>query len=177
MKRISLLFLLFTIVSCANIDIHKASNDSESGLRFYRPYPYLWITLNDKGACIPQTVYLPNMKEEYVIVPKPGLGTVAFKPTLQDGWNLTNFDGNIDTKTNENIKAIGDFIGSVAPIAGLGKPFAPGAQESTNKLSPGLYAIKFGDDGLISGFKPISVFVDKDGNQIPCSAPTPDKSK
>jgi len=80
--------------ACVHLTIKKADALSEKGLHFSRPAAYLWITVNDKGQCIPSITYLPDPQQDYVMRVWPwGFGTVSFKPTLKDGWNLTALAG------------------------------------------------------------------------------------
>lgn len=145
MKRLGLGLTAVLMVSCASLDIHRATSPDEVGLRFYRPWPYLWITVGQGGECVPSIVYLPNPKEEYVIVPKPGIGVLAFKPTLQDGWNLTAFDANIDnTKVVEQLNTLGQLVKGLA-AKGQGK----------RVLVPGLYRFKFDETGFVQEVQPV----------------------
>jgi hypothetical protein len=77
------------------------------GVRFFRPYPYLWITASDKGACQMSIVYLPKMDEEYIITADAGIGSVNMGPHLTNGWSLTALTAGADSKANEMVTAIG----------------------------------------------------------------------
>ena len=86
-------FLLF--IACAEVKIRPLKPDERfdqskqtqddkyyktEGVRFFRPYPYLWITASDKGACQMNIVYLPKMDEEYIITAESGIGSVTRLP-------------------------------------------------------------------------------------------------
>jgi hypothetical protein len=61
----------------------------ESGVRFFRPKPYLLVSSGDRG-CEVRIIYLPDQNEQYEITPGP-LGDVTV--TLKDGWNLVSITG------------------------------------------------------------------------------------
>lgn len=150
MKRqhlvLSVLLILSTIVGCLpNTRVVKNPKDSDKGIRFYRPKPYLLLqpvgtTTTTKTADGKTVVaaeagqsdrfvqislqYLPDFAEEYSIRVMSGLGTNTTNLTLQDGWNLTQVNQTLDSKFAENIEAIGSLIGAVAP-KGIG-PTAEG---------------------------------------------------
>ncbi len=138
------------------------------GIHYYRPKPYLLVTesITEKTAasgtgggaagqasaagqttesCVAEIKYLPDYTQESVIIPHYWLGSVALKPTLTDGWNLTNFDSTVDTKIPETITAIANLAKAVQPsgLAIYGGRQAP----PPGGLRPGLYAIVPSDSG------------------------------
>ena len=84
-RKLTVCALMLLIVGCAHLEIRKATSADVEGVRFNRPWPYLWITVNDKGQCIPSITYLPDPSQEYLIIPHGGFGAVTMKPTLKDG--------------------------------------------------------------------------------------------
>ena len=89
-------------------------------------------------TCVVDIKYLPDYSKEYVMIPHYWLGSVALKPTLTDGWNLTNFDSTVDTKIPDFINSLAGLAKTSASIAG-----APvgGGGPALNALHPGLYPI------------------------------------
>ncbi len=129
------------LAGCANIDVQrvtKANTDSVHGIRYWRPAPYLYITGDKEGACTAKIIYLPDKSEEYVMTPHPGFGSITFKPSLQDGWNLTNLDSSMDSKT-------ADLISAIAKITGVSKD-----NTAPHGLKPGIYKMKFDPEGNIT---------------------------
>ena len=136
--------------------------EKDDGIHYYRPKPYLLVTesITEKPAaggaaggktesCVADVKYLPDYTQEYVIIPHYWLGSVALKPTLTDGWNLTNFDSTVDTKIPETITAFANLAKAAAPggVGALGTEVQ--IQNPTlGNVSPGLYAIVPSGNGL-----------------------------
>lgn len=110
------------------------------GVRFYRPYPYLWITVAEKGACQMSITYLPKMDEEFIITAKTGIGSVTMNPQLASGWMITGLTATADSKANEMVTAIGSLTGNVAKAASGQALLSKGKQ-----FGPGLYRMIFKD--------------------------------
>ena len=167
---------LFSFVGCAHLDIHKTidqDNPKEYGLRFYRPRPYLLVTLSDKG-CTPSIIQLPDYSQEYILHPYYWLGSLTFKPTLTDGWNLTAFDSTVDTKIPDTINSL---VGLMKTAAEIAKGARPGAGTPAD-IAPGLYSMTFSKEtGLLTEFKVIMQFKDENNNPIACPKYYPPKQK
>lgn len=97
------------------------------GIRYYRPKPYLKVVpaevqvAKDASRIEPglvqiSLVYLPDFTEEYAIDVRPGLGIADVSLTLEDGWNLTEINQELDSQTDENLSAAGDLIKAVSGI-------------------------------------------------------------
>ena len=114
----SLTVLIFLMVSCASVEITRITpeNPYKEGIRFYRPYPYLWVTKDKDGNLQGTIYYLPNKNEEYAIKVKSGVGSVDTKFTLENGWNLIQFGETRDSKTAEMITAL---TGSLKDLKGI----------------------------------------------------------
>lgn len=145
---------------CAHLTFQSAAVHDEpwyqrwfspsDGIHYYRPKPYLLVTETKAAAetqpsCVVEIKYLPDYSQEYVIVPHYWIGSVALKPTLTDGWNLTNFDSTVDTKVPETLNA----------FAALAKAVPQGAMtalttnlQATGNLRPGLYPMEPDGDRL-----------------------------
>jgi hypothetical protein len=140
------------MTGCAGVEITRISSENsyKEGLRFYRPYPYLWVTKDKaKDNLQGSIIWLPNKNEEYVIRVKSGIGSVDAKFTLENGWNLTGLNEIRDSKTPEMITAL---TGSLKDLKGL-------EAATKEELQPGLYMFIFEDKtGLISGLKPVVQF-------------------
>lgn len=161
-KTIAIYILALFVLGCARLEIRKATSSDSEGLRFYRPWPYLWITVNDKGHCVPSITYLPDTSQEYLIIPHSGIGSVTFKPTLKDGWNLTAFDAAVDTKIAETLNAMGGLVGKITP--GILK-MVP----TPKALGPGLYRLVF-KDGVVTDLIPVFQLIDQNSQPIACPA-------
>jgi hypothetical protein len=156
--------LLVTFAGCAHITFESKEMwdqpfyvrwfSKSDGIHYYRPKPYLLLTENvtEKSdaskvntttkTCVVDIKYLPDYSKEYVMIPHYWLGSVALKPTLTDGWNLTNFDSTVDTKIPDLINSLAGLAKTSASIAG-----APvgGGRPALNALHPGLYPIVASD--------------------------------
>jgi len=96
----------------------------DKGIRYYRPKPYLLVQptpvaedaeiRHDKYVQI-SLEYLPDFSEEYSIDVRSGFGKNKTSVKLANGWNLTEINQELDSSVDENIKAIGDLLKSVAP--------------------------------------------------------------
>lgn len=150
--RLILMVVIFVTAGCARVEVTNISSDHpyREGIRFYRPYPYLWVT-KDKGGDLKGTIHwLPNKNEEYVIKVKSGIGSVDTKFTLENGWNLTEFGETRDSKTSEMMEALSGSLKEVTEI--LKTP-------RNGELHPGLYMFIFDDKtGLIHDIKPVIQF-------------------
>lgn len=158
---LTLLSLLWSI-GCISPGVRVKPNPDpdDKGIRYYRPKPYLFIapatlpkesvkaTKPDKsstevtteGGLTDQYVsielqMLPDYSEEYSIRVTAGTGTANVKITLEDGWNLTGLDQDLDSKFNENIKAFADLIKTVAPNGILGAPSTPASGTQTMNIT------------------------------------------
>ncbi len=117
----------------------------DQGIRYYRPKPYLLVTSGTtqvtKGedssttTIVPdaqyvniQLQYLPDFAEEYALDVRTGFGSANVGITLENGWNLITVNQDLDSQTDENVKAAAELIGSIGKIAG-------GAGLSANKDS------------------------------------------
>ena len=142
--------LAVTIVGCSTVEITKLSDSAySSGLRFYRPEPYLLVTQDNNGNSQTSMISLPNKNEEYVIKPKVRLGTVNVSATLEGGWNLTQLGTTVDTKVPETITAIAGTITAMGAVIAMKKSSLP--------LEPGLYRIEFDKQtGGVSALKRIN---------------------
>ncbi len=140
--------LLCSLLACSSIEVKPVGpqNKDATGLRFYRPWPYLWVTSGANGACAVQVVYLPRTDQEYVVRATAGLGSVSFKPVLADGWNLTSLDGQVDSKAAEVLTGLGGIAGALAAKK-------VGVREAAG-VAVGLYVFDY-KDGLVSGLRHI----------------------
>jgi hypothetical protein len=134
MMRYFVLFLvLHAILSFGcnpRATVRQNPGPRDTGLRFYRPKPYLLITpaaayldtgKTEKGAAVKEIhsesdrfvqiklEYLPDFAEEYSISVRAGLGTNTTKIALKDGWNLTQLDQDLDSNFDDNVKAFAEL--------------------------------------------------------------------
>ena len=95
---------------------------------------------------------------------------LTFKPTLENGWNLTAFDSTVDTKIPETINALAGMMEKAGAIAAP-VPAKAGARP-VNNFGPGLYRLTFdrAHGGLVS-VEPVFQMKDADGHVIACPQP------
>lgn len=147
MNRISKITILAVMATCLSFSlgcaprtiVRKNPCDSDPGIRFYRPKPYLLVlpggssvrTVATQGEMASTTTttspgssdrivtlqleYLPDFGEEYAIEVRPGVGSNNTEINLEDGWNLTSVDQNLDSQTDENLSAFSELVGAIAP--------------------------------------------------------------
>ena len=147
-NRIALLVLVWTAtimsVGCnPKIRIRQNPGRHDTGIRYYRPKPHLLIepadnvvtqdkkttsTTSDEFVKI-SLEYLPDFTEEYSIDVRPGLGSANVSVTLEEGWNLTQINQEIDSQFDDNIEAVAElakaasgFVPTSGPLRGDGAP-------------------------------------------------------
>lgn len=157
-KKLCIIAIIsFMLTGCAGVTVTKITpkNDkSAKGIRYYRPWPYLLVSqdANDATALSLTTVYLPNVKENYAINTKSGLGKLDSTITLEDGWKLTQYSDKTDTQIPETIQAIGsvsaDTIKAILEVITR----TNGVERKEIPLTPGLYRFEFNDEGAITNF-------------------------
>jgi len=134
MKRPYWLCAYALLAGCSpGIDVRPNPLPSDKGIRYYRPTPYLLVEPaspeaggkdgSSKGAALDprgklfkvSLQYLPDFGEEYAVKVRAGLGTSKVKLTLENGWNLTSVDQDLDSKASENITAVTNLLKAAAP--------------------------------------------------------------
>jgi hypothetical protein len=150
---------------CAHLTFQSAAVHNEAwyqrwfsqsdGIHYYRPRPYILITetkaANDpQPSCVVDIKYLPDYSQEYVIIPHYWIGSVALKPTLTDGWNLTNFDSTVDTKVPETLNAFAALMKAVpqSAVSPAVKTENVTGPAPTGNVRPGLYPMEPDGDRL-----------------------------
>lgn len=149
-RLLLLIVAVCTFTGCAKVEVWPVENAYQEGIeagwfsggaiegvRFYRPHPYLWITVDEvvtkdaSGAVTKnkvlthKVIMLPDPEQEYVIQWDAGLGQVKPEFTLQDGWMLTTFKSDIDSKAAENMTAAASLLPVGAAILVNGQPVLP----------------------------------------------------
>lgn len=188
-RVLCLLCALLSGIGCLpRTTVHKNPGPLDHGVRYYRPKPYLFLKQavdkngNERAGFVSlELQWLPDFAEEYSIHVHPGLGMNQTKIMLQDGWNLTSLDVDIDSQFDENVEAIAELVSQAGALGG-GQRSAAGAPsltvEATN-VPLGLYeaVITKGLDGKkrLYGFRYVGFFpfaacpVDSCGQDcIPC---------
>lgn len=118
--------------------VRQSPTADDEGIRYYRPKPYLLISALQKDTTAsPDYVsitldYLPDFSEEYSINVRPGLGIADVNVGLEDGWNLVSLNQKLDSQTDENIKATGELLKSVA---GFSNPNSGNAQSTARPVA------------------------------------------
>jgi hypothetical protein len=174
-----LIAVFFLVVACSEVEVTKVTSESQEGIRFYRPHPYLLVTRekaekpssqskssdqkeksskgvqaenpvstaappSDNVTTYIQVIWLPDKSEHYAIKIKSGLGSVDSTIKLENGWQLTQFGGKIDTKVPETVTAATSFLKALPPMGMIEKEGKP--------LAPGLYRLEFDKNtGYVNG--------------------------
>lgn len=130
LASVAAVVLVVTVFGCApRVRVKKNPTARDQGIRYYRPKPYLLVspagettTSGDKAVTKPtdryvslELKYLPDFGEEYSINVCPGLGSANVSVSLEDGWNLTSINQELDTQFDENLGAVASLVGAVAP--------------------------------------------------------------
>lgn len=148
-KLLSLFFLSLLLISCAGVTVKRITlnNADATGVRYYRPYPYLLVTNQNEY----KVIYLPKMDEEYSISTSPGFGSAGAACKLTDGWNLTEYNDKLDSKVPEMINAVSGLLKEAAAAAkGAVAPMG---------LLPGLYRFDFDKQtGFVTGLTSVKNF-------------------
>lgn len=123
----------------------------DKGVRYYRPKPYLLIqpTLNKEDRYVTISMeYLPDFSEEYSINVRTGLGINNTTIKLENGWNLTEINQQLDSNVDDNIKAVSELIKSASSFTPTAGKTATMVVEATN-VPLGYYesVISRGPDG------------------------------
>ena len=119
------------LVACAHVEIKPARlkdgryDPQQVGARFYPPEPYLLWTPGAKG-CTATIVNLPNLAEPWIVEVHPGWGSLDASATLTDGWNLTAFGQEVDSRGPDTIEAL---VG--AAKVGVGAAPLPSGKETS----------------------------------------------
>lgn len=91
-RSIAICMFAGVLAGCSSVAVIKDPDPGDTGIRYYRPKPYLLVTPADAtGRMVKMKVeYLPDYSEEYSIHPK---GKKPPQVQLQDGWNLVAVGG------------------------------------------------------------------------------------
>ncbi len=123
-----LLALLVGVAGCTpKVLVRKNPDDLDRGIRYYRPKPYLKIepaeiaVSKTESKLVPglvriSLVYLPDFSEEYSISVRSGCGIADVGIKLEDGWNLTEISQQLDSQTDENVKAVGSLLSAAGGL-------------------------------------------------------------
>ena len=141
MKLLILIVVCMASYACSHVAINKIddSHPYTSGVRYFRPAPYIFVTCEDEGKAQWQLIQLPNEGEEYVIRPVVGLGSMTYQLSLDQGWNLTGLGPNTsESGTSSLISALAPLVTALR-TNGDPNALVPAACE------PKLYPLKFKD--------------------------------
>ena len=70
--------------------------------------------VGDTYSC--EIVYLPDIKQKYLLKFNRGAGTQENSFTLQDGWKLTGVNSKADAKTPETITAVASVLKEIGSL-------------------------------------------------------------
>lgn len=143
------LAMLGLVAGCAQMKITRltSSDTYTEGLRFYRPKPYLLVTIDAEGKLAGQLISLPDRKEEYVVQQRVGIGSSKLSVTLDGGWNLVALGHDLDTKVPEMITALSGALGSAV--------FSESKQASSVNFKIHLFEIVYDESGAITHLKQV----------------------
>jgi hypothetical protein len=115
------------VVGCTTTTYKVNPGEHDHGFRYYRPKPYLFIQPagSDTGLNAPEFVsiemkMLPDFNEQVSIRTRAGIGVNKTNLEITEGWNLTKITQELDSQTDENIKAIGGLIKSASALVPTG---------------------------------------------------------
>jgi len=140
-------------IACASTTVKKDPGQHDRGIRYYRPKPYLLLTPTSGAGDDQVSIslqYLPDYSEEYSIHIRAGIGKNKTNVKLENGWNLTGLDADIDSQTDENLTAMAkmvEAVGGIIPSSGKAVPQA--TQVKATNVPLGYYesVISTGPDG------------------------------
>ena len=147
MGRYGKLFLVGVLIVAGGcmpgVHVKKNPADNDKGIRYYRPKPYLFIspsgtvtkTVKDKTETTVteksdefvniELQYLPDFSEEYAIDVRTGFGTANVEINLEDGWNLTSINQELDSQTDENLEGIASVLEAAGGLVGTSGDGSP----------------------------------------------------
>lgn len=160
---IGLTCALIVITGCAYAEVRPSRTTDEKGIRFYRPWPYLWVMRAKEGnGCTLSVQYLPGTSQEYINIPHPGIGSLQANPTLEQGWNLVAMNIAADSKVAELVTVLAGMTGTIANAAIM--PLAP---QPKTEFGPGLYRLEF-RDGKVFDLTEVFHLEGDPGNVVGC---------
>lgn len=122
-----------------------AEKPYDGGVRFYRPWPYLLVTVDKNEAVQAQVIYLPDLSQEYTVAPIVRLGSVEMDASFADGWQLTKLGASADPEVAETLDAVAGLMSAGGAVA-----VAPSGQGPAFPLAPGLYRLVY-SGGHVAG--------------------------
>ena len=145
-RNLSWSLLVILLTGCPSTQVVKNPGDADTGVRFYRSKPYLLLkpVKEDNSKVELSVVYMPDYSEEYSVHIKPGIGTNATQVSLNDQGVLTGLNVNLDSKTAENITAVGNLASNVG---GLFKATDANMRLEAHDVPLGFYEAVIGYDG------------------------------
>jgi hypothetical protein len=156
--------LALLIGGCAELEVKRVLTENQEGFRYCLPQPYLLVTkvkpatdqrsskTSTRSSSASETapdleykiIYLPNTQEKFAVRVKSGLGSVNSTLKIQDGWQLTEVGGTVDTKVPETITAITGLLQAIPSLAALR------AKEEGQEMKAGLYGFEFDSKGMVT---------------------------
>lgn len=148
-----------TATGCQSVRVFKNPSDGDSGIRYYRPKPYLLVTAADPTGRLVnlKLEYHPDFSEEYSAHVR-GKASLA----LKDGWNLVG----VNTKEAPPKEE--------APPAPATPPALPGAVVAATNVPLGYYESIFevaGNKKYLKGWRYIGMTILGGGAPATCHLP------
>lgn len=141
------LVLMLCLAGCLpRTVVKKNPGPDDTGIRYYRPKPYLFVTPQLKSDGTPtdgmvalRIEMLPDYSEEYSIHVNTGWGQNKTSVTLEDGWKLTQINVDMDSNFDENVKAISDLASKALALSGGGAKSDGSVNVHATNVPIGLY--------------------------------------
>jgi hypothetical protein len=130
-----LFFVPVLLAACASTTVRKNPGPHDHGIRYYRPKPYLLLepALGKSDELVTISLqYLPDFSEEYAIHVRTGIGKNKTSFKLENGWNLTEMNIDIDTELPQNIEAVAKLIEAVPKLRPTAGDQPKAAVKATN---------------------------------------------
>ena len=143
MRRVPILLAAASLacaLGCSHVAVRQVTAEKpyQGGVRFYRPWPYLLVTVDRNEAVLAQVIYLPDHSQEYAVEPVVRLGSVEMDASFADGWQLTKLGASSDPQIAETLDAIAGLVSAGGAVA-----VAPSGEGPAFPLAPGLYRLVY----------------------------------
>lgn len=125
--NLAICFLLVPLGGCSpRTVVKKDPLPSDSGIRFYRPRPYLLVSPSagnspnagsEVNSVDLQIQYLPDYAEEYSIDFRPGIGINQTQIDLENGWNLVGLNSKLESGASTLASSTAELVGAIGGVA------------------------------------------------------------
>ena len=125
---------------CSHVAVRQltAERPYDGGVRFYRPWPYLLVTVDKNETVQAEILYLPDLSQEYAVEPLVRFGSVEMDASFADGWQLTKLGASADPQLAKTLDAVAGLVSAGGAVA-----VAPSSSSPAFPLAPGLYRLVY----------------------------------